>query len=489
MRRFFLVHLSDLHITGPEAEDALCTLTSAVSKELDNVRMKTGSAVYLIITGDLVSAPTTKAITTAKNYVESLEKELPLSHPPLIVPGNHDVKKMGGSIWKDDQSFFDAFPSSLGVWHKSFVTDGLEVIGLDSNGKANFARGKLNQNSYNGLLKSSNELARKIRDAKAARTDEEAGELRILALHHHPLPLAAGEGFKELGFIPDEGFMYLQSPATFLGAAMSFDCHVILHGHRHVSGLARYSIPNDGIFTRDYLSEDEAWSTIYVLSCPSSTGVSGDDAGFNILEFVEKDGLNSYRPELKLYRFTRPLNAFAFKPLDKRGVSNCIRLPLGEDVQRDFAITVFWKVSAIREDIWRNDLLSMASSLFRRRAFQRIDEEDWAEALYVYTATANAWSEVVRRLKEKDDVDAGNDVFNALLLLQDASAVALDVKGALFDDLRKHIFNRRAYDGKMPRRSTEKTCSEGRKKKHEALEQLRIGLQRLGVEEWLPEVR
>ena len=59
--------------------------------------------------------------------------------------------------------------------------------------------------------------------------------VRVLALHHHPLPQATGEGKRFLG-VPDEPLMYLAAPATFLEAATSLNVNLVLHGHRHVEG-------------------------------------------------------------------------------------------------------------------------------------------------------------------------------------------------------------------------------------------------------------
>jgi hypothetical protein len=87
------------------------------------------------------------------------------------------------------------------------------------------------------------EMSEALRDEVKANPKNEAQEydsasLRILALHHYPLALPEGEGKKVYG-VPDEPFMYMVSSATFLDAAMSIDVSVILHGHRHVTGLAR----------------------------------------------------------------------------------------------------------------------------------------------------------------------------------------------------------------------------------------------------------
>jgi hypothetical protein len=478
MRRYLLAHLSDLHIKGRDDVDALRALTGSLSNELAKLRHGT-ERIYLILTGDLVDAPTPEALRVAKNFVQNLERELPLCTPPFLVPGNHDVKKVGGSLFRDNRdAFFNVFPSAKGVWHRTFENDGLELIGLDSNGDAKFARGKLSQMAYDGLVASSNHLAQQIRQQEHNRSAHEVGELRVLALHHHPLPLAEGEGFKELGFIPDEGFMYLQSPATFLSAAISLGCHVILHGHRHVFGLARYSLPRLG-------NENASWSTIYVLSCPSSTGVNCD-AGFNILEFGEVEGPSSFRQELRVFRFIRPRNAGAFQPFDRSRAGNYIPLPVGDDITRDLAVTVYWQISSTENDAPRNEVLWTASSLFRRRAFERIEEADWAEALYIYVATAKAWSAIVKRLSSTGDVEAGNMAYSAILALEDAAAEALNLDGMTFDLLRDLAFDKKAYDAAVPRRMSESSHQAGLHRKKTALCRLREALRNLGVEHWLP---
>jgi Icc protein len=66
---------------------------------------------------------------------------------------------------------------------------------------------------------------------------------------------------------------------------MSVDASLILHGHRHVEGLTRYSIPSH--LASDGEAVGDFWRDIYVLSCPSSTGHGGDDAGFNVIHFIQ----------------------------------------------------------------------------------------------------------------------------------------------------------------------------------------------------------
>ena len=187
-------------------------------------------------------------------------------------------------------------------------------------------RGNIDEEAYNALVADSArlsiELAGSLGSAGRADYCEPAENLvRVLAMHHHPLPQATGEGKRFLG-VPDEPLMYLAAPATFLEAATSLNVNLVLHGHRHVEGLARYSIP-DPRATRS--GGEDFWRTIYVLSCPSSTGQAGDDAGFNIIHFGPVSGAG--RPEYRfaIARYSRPRNDSGFRPLDSNLADGVIR--------------------------------------------------------------------------------------------------------------------------------------------------------------------
>jgi hypothetical protein len=70
--------------------------------------------------------------------------------------------------------------------------------------------------------------------------------------------------------------------------------------------------------------------------------------------------------------------------------------------------------------------------------------------------------------------------------LQNASAKTLDLDGSTFDEARKHVFNRAAYDGIVPRRVSNVTDREGRTKNMAALSELRTACRALGGEDGLP---
>jgi hypothetical protein len=206
----------------------------------------------------------------------------------------------------------------------------------------------------------------------------------VLALHHHPLPLADGEGKTVYG-VPDEPSMYLASPATFLDAALSLDVKLILHGHRHVQGLTRYSVPNRRTKSS---APEEFWKTLYVLSCPSSTGADCH-AGFNIIQFTSRLYSGRANYEFAVTRYTRPNNASPFEPLE-RTAQGPIHLPLDISVHRDIALQI--EIELLRSEPFNwHELMELIPRLFIRRVFFR-PEYSWPDALYAYLVTYLVWT-------------------------------------------------------------------------------------------------
>jgi hypothetical protein len=259
--------------------------------------------------------------------------------------------------------------------------------------------------------------------------------VRVLALHHHPLPQATGEGKRFLG-VPDEPLMYLAAPATFLEAATSLNVNLVLHGHRHVEGLTRYSIP-DPRATRSQGGE-AFWRTIYVLSCPSSTGQAGDDAGFNIVHFGPS--LDAGHPEYRfaITRYSRPRNDGAFRLLDSNLPDGVIRLPAGRDFCRDPAIQSAIEIGACTT-LKRDQVAALARRLLMRRAFYADGEMDWPSALHAYLVTSHAWADLegkLARSARKHDVEVLAAVALLLRRLIAQSADVLGIDRVQLDELR-----------------------------------------------------
>ncbi|WP_225173827.1 MULTISPECIES: metallophosphoesterase [unclassified Bradyrhizobium] len=282
-RSFVVAQISDLHLDGsgrllPAIETlraAICEKMAAAANAPDRI---------LLITGDLVDDPTPRALDEALAVIACF-RQTGLFTDIQAVAGNHDVKRPNQRAGRHDAYDYLHLPrTAKNVYYRQA---GLDLVLLDSN-RANLkalASGKIDESAYKAMVADSARLSAEVAGSigSAGRADyaEPAENLvRVLALHHHPLPQATGEGKRFLG-MPDEPLMYLAAPATFLEAATSLNVDLVLHGHRHVEGLTRYSIPDPRATSSE--SGEAFWRTIYVLSCPSSTGQAGDDAGFNLV--------------------------------------------------------------------------------------------------------------------------------------------------------------------------------------------------------------
>jgi hypothetical protein len=257
--------------------------------------------------------------------------------------------------------------------------------------------------------------------------------IRVLALHHHPLPLPEGEGKKMYG-VPDEPFMYMVSSATFLDAAMSLDVSLILHGHRHVTGLARYSVPS-----RTFAAEQlgDFWRTVYVLSCPSSTGADCD-AGFNIVSLDGYDRFERVGYALSISRYTRPRNAGAFEPLDRVAYGK-VQVPIGEENYRDIALQIQDEVLRAK-DLDRHQVAEYARRSLYRKAFMTREEHAWPYAFYVYVVTYKLWGRPLQHLfvqrALRIDQKAVHDIYDQLSGLVHLAATVLGISGSELDDFR-----------------------------------------------------
>ena len=283
-RSFVIAQISDLHLDGSGRLLATIEALTAALRE----RMAGFADVpdrILLITGDIVDDPTPRALEEAVAVIGSF-RQTGLFTDIQAVAGNHDVKRPSQRGGRHDAYDYLHLPrTSKSVYYRQA---GLDLMLLDSNSASltALAGSHVDERTYHAMVarsaRLSVELAGSIGSAGRGDYSEPAENLvRVLALHHHPLPQATGEGKRFLG-AADEPLMYLAAPATFLEAATSLNVTMVLHGHRHVEGLTRYSIPDPRATRR---GGEDFWRTIYVLSCPSSTGQGGDDAGFNIIHF------------------------------------------------------------------------------------------------------------------------------------------------------------------------------------------------------------
>ncbi|MCP3369201.1 metallophosphoesterase family protein [Bradyrhizobium cajani] len=455
-RSFVIVQISDLHLDGSGRLLAAIEVLVAAFRE----RMADFAHVpdrILLITGDLVDDPTPRALDEALAVIASF-RQSGLFTDIQAVAGNHDVKRPSQRAGRHDAYDYLHLPrTSKSIYYRQA---GLDLVLLDSNraSLATLARG-IDQRAYSATVTDSARLSVELAGSlgSAGRGDyaEPAENLvRVLALHHHPLPQATGEGKRFLG-APDEPLMYLAAPATFLEAATSLNVNLVLHGHRHVEGLTRYSIP-DPRATRCE-SGEAFWRTIYVLSCPSSTGQGGDDAGFNIVHFgpTSRPGRTEYR--FAITRYSRPRNDGVFRLLDSNLPDGVIRLPAGRDYSRDPAFQSMIEIGSCAT-LTRDQVAALARRLLTRRAFYADGEPGWSQALHTYLVTSHAWADLdgkFARSGRKDDLEALAAVTGLLRRLIEQATEVLGIDDVRLDQLcAKRLVNRddlqREWPG-MPR--------------------------------------
>ncbi|QIO31472.1 metallophosphoesterase family protein [Bradyrhizobium sp. 1(2017)] len=427
-RSFVIAQISDLHLDGSGRLLASIEVLNAALRE----RMAAFADVpdrILLITGDLVDDPTPRALDEALAVIASL-RQTGLFTDIQAVAGNHDVKRPSQRAGRHDVYDYLHLPrTSKSVYYRQA---GLDLVLLDSNraSLSAFASGNIDESNYKAMVTDSArlsvELAGSLGSAGRADYAEPVENLvRVLALHHHPLPQATGEGKRFLG-VPDEPLMYLAAPATFLEAATSLNVNLILHGHRHVEGLTRYSIPDPRATSRE--GGEGFWRTIYVLSCPSSTGQGGDDAGFNIIRLAptSRDGCTEHH--FAITRYSRSRNDGAFRPLDSNLPDGTIRLPAGRDFSRDPAVQVAIEIGSCAA-LKRDQAAALTRRLFMRRSFYDEAEPNWANALYTYIVSSHVWMNLEGKLARSGSRPAIEAPVGVSALLDRLIALSADLLG------------------------------------------------------------
>ncbi|MEM6732558.1 MAG: metallophosphoesterase, partial [Myxococcota bacterium] len=193
-----LAHLSDLHVgKSHRLDDALVELVSA---------LLAAGVDYLICSGDLTDHGTREEWARFSEYLS------PFSGRMTLVPGNHD--RLG-----------DDLRDVIMPGHRVQVEhlEGLSLIRVDSTGLHNRSR-----------LQGHGQLEPEDIDAvEVALADAPNDALRIVTLHHHPLPLSEDHLVERLS-------SHLRLPFTEelelgweLIEAINGQCDLILHGHRH----------------------------------------------------------------------------------------------------------------------------------------------------------------------------------------------------------------------------------------------------------------
>ncbi len=194
------VHLSDLHI-GRSAQ------THAVAAELFALVVDLGIE-HVIVSGDLTDHGRASEMQLFWNLAQPVRDRL------TIVPGNHD--RLG-----------DDLRNLIMPGRRVQVSEspGLYIVRVDSTGAHN-----RNLLASHGRL-----LPEDVDDVEEALDAAPEGALRVVTLHHHPLPLPEDHFVERISSHFRLPFTEELELGWELVQAINGRCDLVLHGHRHTA--------------------------------------------------------------------------------------------------------------------------------------------------------------------------------------------------------------------------------------------------------------
>lgn len=247
-----ILHISDLHVAAGKHAFVIgkgdahnVSLAAALHQALMPDRLPG----IVVVTGDLTWTGAAAEFDAAFAVLDELRSFFGLTREQfIVVPGNHDIQ------WSTDQTLKDAYEHQgkvevasaearanyaaffarwygtaanewLSIGRRFFVPSGptLDILGVNSSAlqavKDTFAG--LGRVTEQALLASASELG--WRDGRSD------AQRRLLAVHHHVLPVYKVESPKEL----PKGFGLALDAGSQLHHAARFGVDLVLHGHQH----------------------------------------------------------------------------------------------------------------------------------------------------------------------------------------------------------------------------------------------------------------
>jgi putative phosphoesterase len=185
-----IAHISDLHCGS---RYHIPSLAKRVVDELNEL-----GPDLIVITGDLTDMGFRQEFRQAHRLIEALACE----HITVLL-GNHDARNVG------DEHFQDLF----GTRSKDISARGVRILGLDSS-EPDLDSGRIGRERYTWLEE---------------RFSEDAEEFRVVAMHHHLVPVP-GTG-RERNIVHDAG--------DLLQVLAVNGVDLVLCGHKHVPNVWR----------------------------------------------------------------------------------------------------------------------------------------------------------------------------------------------------------------------------------------------------------
>jgi len=179
-----IVQISDLHLSGP---NFVPEWAENVVSIIDSVRPD-----VVLITGDLTDDGYAYEYDIARKYINRIESE-----NVILVPGNHDARNEGYRLF--EEIFQTRFPL--------YEDDKVIILGIDSS-EPDIDDGRIGRGSYAYIRE-------RLSPAK---------EIKILAMHHHLIPIPATG--RERNIPVDAG--------DVLKLCIELGVDIVFSGHKHM---------------------------------------------------------------------------------------------------------------------------------------------------------------------------------------------------------------------------------------------------------------
>lgn len=279
------------------------TLTQSIMKDLDDLGIAEKISL-LIITGDFTTKGEWGSVHCSKiiKEIHELCNALDIDYDKIVaVPGNHDMVRYDSSsstsiieqsknnqIDKKFEKDYRTFVEELSgrSWRKNLsynvnyqfvnINKNLDIIILNSCGIVGTS--EWTEYGYVG---------QEGIDAINSLPNNDTESYRILALHHHLLPV------NDVDLLNKKGISLTIDALKIMKAAISRNVKLALHGHQHIFNMAKYS---------QYERSSSNIKSIEIVSNGSVSAnqnlrMDGERNSYTILEFKEK-GINVIAREL-----------------------------------------------------------------------------------------------------------------------------------------------------------------------------------------------
>lgn len=251
-----LLQLSDLHFGTREAADHNVYLGNSLHQVVEEVGR-------VVITGDLMDTPTQDNLLAFDAFASRIAINSKAN--PIVIPGNHDERKLYGTIWQTLGQVVRLDSKMVEVDHRLRCL----FLGFDSTLDATLAEGLVS-------AEQTRRVAAQIElEISRPGAEDVKGYCRIALVHHHPLPFKTEqESFREYcEKYVKERVLGMREGERFLRWCAKREALLVLHGHKHLPRRRDQSVSIGPSTLRK----------VMVVGCGTSLGVRGQLLGYNLI--------------------------------------------------------------------------------------------------------------------------------------------------------------------------------------------------------------